>query len=321
MKENPIVFVITPFNDDFLALYDELKEEFKESFTFTNAGDLDSQQSIIKDIVWGIYKADVIIADLTGLNANVFYELGLAHAMNKKVIIITQNLEELPFDIRSYRANEYSLKFNKLPELIDKLKDLLFGAIDGSVEYGNPVYDYIPNYCKIENDISSNDYKEYTIEQPDNEPAREVNNEGEAGFLDYIDDIKVSSEKMTNEILSIGTEMSEVSTYWNTVENGYLSLLDNNFTKSTADDVIISDHFPSAALITARTAKRKVKAIIVTGRYGFIGSNFIFHLLKTHPNIVVNFATDSHVDCSIEDPEKADSICDSKCPLAFSPFM
>lgn len=126
MKENPIVFVITPFNDDFLALYDELKEEFKESFTFTNAGDLDSQQSIIKDIVWGIYKADVIIADLTGLNANVFYELGLAHAMNKKVIIITQNLEELPFDIRSYRANEYSLKFNKLPELIDKLKDLLF---------------------------------------------------------------------------------------------------------------------------------------------------------------------------------------------------
>ncbi|MCD8003215.1 MAG: nucleoside 2-deoxyribosyltransferase [Clostridia bacterium] len=136
MNDNPIVFVIMPFSEDFLALYGKLKEEFRETFTFTSAGDLDSQQSIIKDIVQGIHKADVIIADLTNLNANVFYELGLAHAMNKKVIIITQCLEELPFDIRSYRANEYSLKFNKLPELIEKLKCLLSGAIDGSVEFG-----------------------------------------------------------------------------------------------------------------------------------------------------------------------------------------
>ena len=115
------VFVITPFDEDFLALYDELKSNFEHDFKFTNAGDLDNQQNILQDIVEGIYQADVIIADLTGLNANVFYELGLAHAMNKKVIIITQDIGELPFDIKSYRANEYSLQFNKLPKLIDKI--------------------------------------------------------------------------------------------------------------------------------------------------------------------------------------------------------
>ena len=123
--KKPIVFVITPFNEDFLALYDELSRQFENDFEFTNAGDLDNQQSILKDIVQGIYKADVIIADLTGLNANVFYELGLAHAMNKKVIIITQDLSELPFDIKSYRANEYSLQFNKLPNLIIELKKFI----------------------------------------------------------------------------------------------------------------------------------------------------------------------------------------------------
>lgn len=130
------VFVITPFDEDYLALYDELKKSFEEKFDFSNAGDLDNQQNILQDIVEGIYQADVIIADLTGLNPNVFYELGLAHAMNKKVIIITQDLAELPFDIKSYRANEYSLQFNKLPKLVEELKKLLFGAIDGSVKYG-----------------------------------------------------------------------------------------------------------------------------------------------------------------------------------------
>lgn len=59
------VFVITPFNEDFLALYDELKKDFEENFDFTNAGDLDNQQNILQDIVEGIYQADVIIADLT----------------------------------------------------------------------------------------------------------------------------------------------------------------------------------------------------------------------------------------------------------------
>lgn len=75
MADKPKIFVITPFNDDFLALYDELKETFVEDFDFVNAGDLDNQQNILQDIVEGIYRADVIIADLTGLNANVFYEL------------------------------------------------------------------------------------------------------------------------------------------------------------------------------------------------------------------------------------------------------
>ena len=103
-----IVFVIMPFGEDFLALYDNLKNRFRDDFEFTNSGDLDNQQNILHDIVEGIAQADVVIADLTGLNANVFYEFGLAHTMNKKVVIITQDLSELPFDIKSYRANEYS---------------------------------------------------------------------------------------------------------------------------------------------------------------------------------------------------------------------
>lgn len=219
MENNPKVFVITPFNEDFLALYDELKRIFGEDFDFTNAGDLDNQQNILQDIVEGIYQADVIIADLTGLNANVFYELGLAHAMNKKVIIITQDLGELPFDIKSYRANEYSLQFNKLPKLIEELKKLLVGAIDNSVKYGNPVSDYIPNFYKCENIVSPINNPKDIVDESNGGIQSTIDDEGDKGFLDYITDIEENSTKMTDEITSMGNEMDEMNISINAATN------------------------------------------------------------------------------------------------------
>lgn len=288
MNNKPNVFVIMPFSEDFYALFEKIKNDFIDDFDFTNAGDLDNQQNIIKDIVEGIYKADVIIADLTGLNPNVFYELGLAHAMNKKVIIITQELGELPFDIKSYRANEYSLQFNKLPNLIEELKKLLFGAIDNSIKYGNPVFDYIPNYHINDDYLEKND-----SEIKENEKKDLLTNEeygDDKGFLDYFVDINENASKITDEIVSMSDEIYDVgkavdvtveeinrvkmqstnldanfvrnicrklsihletcsnkfsehidiiSICWNTVENSYLSLLDNKYAqqKENIDDL------------------------------------------------------------------------------------
>ncbi|OUP65075.1 hypothetical protein B5F12_03520 [Pseudoflavonifractor sp. An176] len=276
------VFVITPFDEDYLALYEELKTRFEEDFYFTNAGDLDNQQNILQDIVEGIYQADVIIADLTGLNPNVFYELGLAHAMNKKVIIITQDLAELPFDIKSYRANEYSLQFNKLPKLIEELKKLLYGAIDGSIKYGNPVSDYIPGFYKSEEMITDHSNLKTNVDENSSDINDVSEDYEEDGFLDHIANIEENSQKMTDEITAMGIEMndmnssinaasneiqrvkdksgninasfarnicrklsepvdifagklknhvSNVTGYWNIVENSYLSLLDNQYAK------------------------------------------------------------------------------------------
>lgn len=204
------VFVVTPFNDDFLALYQELKKTFEENFEFTNAGDLENQQNILQDIVEGIHQADVIIADLTGLNANVFYELGLAHAMNKKVIIITQDIGELPFDIKSYRANEYSLQFNKLPLLVEKLEKLLHGAIDDSIKYGNPVSDYIPNFYQCKSKETKNE-KTIDLNHDENDNDAIIDENDGGGFLDCIADIGDNLAKMTDEVNAINTEMDQMS--------------------------------------------------------------------------------------------------------------
>lgn len=207
MKSNkkPKVFVILPFGDDFLALYEKLKETFHEDFLFTNAGDLDNQQNILQDIVEGIYTADVIIADLTDLNPNVFYELGLAHAMNKKVIIITQDIGSLPFDIQPYRANAYSTSFHKIDELIEKMRELLFDAINGTKSFGNPVSDYAPNFYSNQHDIEENAISKNKTYESDSELT---NSNEEGGILDYIADIGDNSEKMIQEITDMATGMN-----------------------------------------------------------------------------------------------------------------
>lgn len=206
MDKKPIVFVITPFDEDFLELYNELKNAFQDRYEFTNAGDLDNQRNVLEDIVRGIDSADVIIADLSGLNANVFYELGLAHAMNKKVIIITQNISDLPFDIQSYRANEYSMIFYKIGDLKNKLEKLLLGAIDGTTKFGNPVYDYLPDFNVRGHEMTR---KETENEQTTNsEKVDSEIGEEEKGFLDYISDIDAASNIISKEITDLGSDMN-----------------------------------------------------------------------------------------------------------------
>ena len=52
-------------------------------------------------------RAKILLADLTGKNANVFYELGLAHAAGKPVILVTGSIDDVPFDLRALRVIEY----------------------------------------------------------------------------------------------------------------------------------------------------------------------------------------------------------------------
>lgn len=61
----------------------------------------------MKDIIKGLLESEIIVADITPPNPNVFYELGFSHALNKTTILLAQRGSELPFDIRSYRVIFY----------------------------------------------------------------------------------------------------------------------------------------------------------------------------------------------------------------------
>jgi hypothetical protein len=72
------------------------------------ADDSKASNMIMFDILKKIVECDMAICDLSSRNANVFYELGLRQAFNKKTILITDNKQPTPFDISSFRYLAYS---------------------------------------------------------------------------------------------------------------------------------------------------------------------------------------------------------------------
>jgi hypothetical protein len=73
------------------------------------ADDLYRPSAIVQDIWTAVKSSRVMLADLTDKNPNVFYELGLAHAVDKPVVLISQSMEDVPFDLRALRVITYEI--------------------------------------------------------------------------------------------------------------------------------------------------------------------------------------------------------------------
>ncbi len=105
-------FIVMPFGEWYDRYYKEVYAGATKDAGFEpqRADGLFSTGTVIEQIWEQIRKAKVLLADLTGKNANVFYELGLAHAVSKPVILITGNLEDVPFDLRHLRVIVYDIR-------------------------------------------------------------------------------------------------------------------------------------------------------------------------------------------------------------------
>lgn len=103
------VFVIMPFRDDLTNVYDTaIKPAVEGSDLSVMRGDEFYSDKRIMDEVWtAIYRAKLCIIDCTGRNANVFYELGIAHTLGRPSILITSSIDDIPFDIRDRRIIVY----------------------------------------------------------------------------------------------------------------------------------------------------------------------------------------------------------------------
>ena len=108
--EDDLCFVLMPFQPSFERLYKEKIKPTVEScgLRCMKANDIFSPTPILEDIWIHIYKSKIIIADVTGRNPNVFYEIGIAHTVGKPVIIISQDKADIPFDIAQIRFFQYT---------------------------------------------------------------------------------------------------------------------------------------------------------------------------------------------------------------------
>jgi hypothetical protein len=180
--KKPRAFVLISFEDQYLAVYEELiKAPLEDAgYEVERADSRLNQQSILKDIIRGIAGADLVVADLTGLNPNVFYELGIAHSLGVATILMTQNLEELPFDLRAYRANEYATHFSEAPKIRDKIKEIGESRIKGLISFGSPVTDFLPRGFEPRLPAAP------ALAVPDREDATDPEEPEPRGVLDFL---------------------------------------------------------------------------------------------------------------------------------------
>ena len=105
--------------------------------------------NFIKGIVDDISESNITIADLTGGKPNVYYELGIRHALKNGTIIISQSFEDLPSDLKSYYCFEYMYtdlthKYKKSFEEFEKnIHSYIDHIIENNFPSDNPVSDYL----------------------------------------------------------------------------------------------------------------------------------------------------------------------------------
>ncbi len=145
-------FVIMPFSPTCQTEYERIIRPAVEAvgLAYMRADEIYSRPQITADIWKSLRSARVVIAELTGRNTNVFYEVGLAHALGKPAIIITRNEDDVPFDLKALRYLYYNTDDpfwgeNLKKALIDMLQNLLkekeYGTVfesitfEGEIEY------------------------------------------------------------------------------------------------------------------------------------------------------------------------------------------
>lgn len=135
-----------PFKDEFKQVYHDAINPAceKANFQSLRVDELQGVFNINKKIIQYIFKSDAIIADLTSWNPNVFYELGVAHAIDNKTVMIIQEDEEVPFDVSNYRCIKYTHLEKGLEELSNKIYGSLSSINNWSQEPSNPVQDFKP---------------------------------------------------------------------------------------------------------------------------------------------------------------------------------
>jgi hypothetical protein len=138
-------FLTNLFTDWIKPTVEEIKYDNLNNIECYRGDDVYKPGEIISHIIESLNTSDIVIADLSDRNPNVYYELGVRHAINNNTIIISSNLDDLPFDIRSLRAISYQYKIKKMVKFKKELRKAILSIVANPNNIDNPVRRYLFN--------------------------------------------------------------------------------------------------------------------------------------------------------------------------------
>lgn len=102
-------------------------------------------EEIITHIIENLITSELVIADLSGRNPNVFYELGVRHAVNNNTILIADDLDDIPFDLRGLRTIVYRYEPEQMLQLRNSLEQAIYEVLKEPDKIDNPVRRFLYN--------------------------------------------------------------------------------------------------------------------------------------------------------------------------------
>jgi hypothetical protein len=209
-----------PFDPEFKSVYDQLIVPALERVGFRVKradSDLD-QQNVLKDVVRGIANADLVLAELTSRNPNVLYELGISHALRRNTVLITQSMDDIPFDLRTYRVIRYSTQFDSANELSEQLEAIGKAHQEEDIDFGSPVIDFLPDQHAAH--ISVGTSGPIDDEQPlqssggADAGSAEPDDGAADGYLDAILALQNSDANITKRMEAIGESTQKIGDHF-----------------------------------------------------------------------------------------------------------
>lgn len=190
------IFVLIQFTDEFHLIYDNLIRKPLEAKGHSVKRSLEArEQNGLRAIIQGIDNADVVIADLTGQNPNVTYELGIAHAFLKPTLQIAQTLDDVRYDLRPYRVILYNIVSDGSSSLADDILSYIATEPGDEYSFSNPVSDYMGTAATGPIAIPLADVVDDEAQLPLlAEETDSVSDVGDYGILDASADIDEASE-------------------------------------------------------------------------------------------------------------------------------
>ena len=164
-------FIIMPFDPGLHYFYLFLKHHLNTKYKIKciRADEKFTDKAFSQKIIELIDKSDFIIADITGNKPNVMYELGIAHAKGKKVILLTQTTENIPTDIQHIEYIHYNNDHGGLLKKLDKAFNDLFSVDYTLYERAQKIfYDFIEKTNTSKAKIASfEEFQKIIILKPD----------------------------------------------------------------------------------------------------------------------------------------------------------
>lgn len=122
---------------------EEIEKKIKKSIEIIRETDKKSAGNINKSILKNIASADICIVDITGLNPNVFFELGIRYCLRTKTTILIKQIQtEIPFDIQGYKCTTYNCLEPDLA--IKSIFESLFSSLSNRGSVDSLVYETFP---------------------------------------------------------------------------------------------------------------------------------------------------------------------------------